>query len=92
MPGLRAISVSVAKRPGLSPISCERRENAWKVASCAMRRLKPIQVASGPNLIDPAMPSPFVPRRTAARARPCRSRRLPAGALPANRPALRDIV
>ena len=43
MPGLRAISVKVAKRPGLSPISCERRENAWNAASWAMRRLKPTQ-------------------------------------------------
>ncbi len=64
MPGLRAISVNVAKRPGLSPISCERRENAWKACSCAMRRLNPTQCSSGPNLIDSAMASPFLPRRT----------------------------
>jgi 4-hydroxybenzoyl-CoA thioesterase len=63
MPGLRAISVSAANLPGLSPISCERRENAWKVASCAMRRLKPIQLASGPKLVASATASPFLPSR-----------------------------
>ena len=67
MPGLRAISVKVAKRPGCSPISRERRENAAKACSCAMRKLKPTQVAKGPNLIDSAMASPFPP---------CRARRL----------------
>src|SRR5215470_2178723 len=63
MPGLRAISVRVANRPGLSPISCEWREKARNAASCAMRRLKPTQWASGPKLIGKPKASPFLPRR-----------------------------
>jgi hypothetical protein len=40
----------------------ERREKASKVASCAIRKLKPTQYSSGPNLIDSAS-CPFLPRR-----------------------------
>src|SRR6185312_6664875 len=64
MPGLRPIKVSVANRPGLSPISCERRENASKAASCAMRRLKPTQPSSGPKSIAVATVLPLLLRRT----------------------------
>src|SRR5262249_35873004 len=63
MPGLRAINVKVAKRPGLSPISCERREHASKAASCAIRKSKPTQLASGPKFIDKPKASPLLPRR-----------------------------
>src|SRR6185312_11832633 len=61
----RAMIVNVAKRPGLSPTSFDRCEKAWKVASWAIRRLKPIQRASGPKSICTASDSPFLPRARA---------------------------